>query len=537
MAQYTSGIVFKGIDELSSVTRNIQLTVGALTESFKRNTNAMRDVNSEAKKLSNTFKKTRESTDRLGESSDNTKEKLSKLKSGLEGIRNLSKTAMIGITTPIVGMGGAMIKASADFERFLISFQMLTGDQSKGTKLFSTIKKMADETTFSIDDMAESARSMLAVDVGAGEVPEVLKLVGDVAAGANKPLSQIVGLYTKIRDGGRVTGIEMRQFRRAGIGMSAELAKVMGVPKNKVSELVKGGKIGFKEFEQALKNMTGEGGKFEDAMGKMADTLWGKWNVMFDNIKTTFATIGDDIAEIFDLRGVMSSVIDSSKKLRKWWTGLGDTTKKLIVVFLGVIAIIPPIIFFLTSLGITVITTKLAFRALGLSITGIGPAFLGAMKTMGAFGFMIFGIIEGGTALVENWEHVKGFFTDIWNDPLLAAETFLATMEDLFSGSAIANYLGDIFGFEAYDTNVVHDLFNRIKEKQRGLEAGSLSDIKNELSINRESPITPSGDRIELNVNLKDTQALADVEMKQTGNSDTRVNIEGGSQLIMSGIF
>ena len=39
-----------------------------------------------------------------------------------------------------------------------------------------------------------------------------------------------------------------------------ELAKVLGVTKDEVSGLVKEGKVGFKEVEQAFKNMTSESG-------------------------------------------------------------------------------------------------------------------------------------------------------------------------------------------------------------------------------------------------------------------------------------
>lgn len=118
--------------------------------------------------------------------------------------------------------------------------------------------------------------------------------------------------------------VDIRQFAGRGIPIYEELAKVLGVSKDQVGELVKEGKVGFKEVEQAFKNMTSEGGKFANLMESSAgtwpqrlsnieDTLFQKMNEFGNKYKEVFefgiGTAEDLVESLDDVLSVMGGLI------------------------------------------------------------------------------------------------------------------------------------------------------------------------------------------------------------------------------------
>ena len=118
--------------------------------------------------------------------------------------------------------------------------------------------------------------------------------------------------------------VDIRQFAGRGIPIYEELAKVLGVAKDQVGELVTAGQVGFKEVEQAFKNMTSEGGKFNDLMENSAgtwpqrmsniqDTLFQKLNDFGNKYKEVFefgiGTAEDLVAHLDDVISVIGGLI------------------------------------------------------------------------------------------------------------------------------------------------------------------------------------------------------------------------------------
>ena len=77
-----------------------------------------------------------------------------------------------------------------------------------------------------------------------------------------------------------------------GIPLADELAKQFGVTKDKVSELVTAGKVGFPEVQKAIESMTNEGCKFGGLMEAQSKTITGQISNIEDAIDTMFNKIG-----------------------------------------------------------------------------------------------------------------------------------------------------------------------------------------------------------------------------------------------------
>ena len=66
------------------------------------------------------------------------------------------------------------------------------------------------------------------------------------------------------------------QFTSRGIPIIDELAKQFGTTKEKVSELVETGKVGFPQVEKAFQSLTGPAGIFYNLMQEQSKMLTGQ---------------------------------------------------------------------------------------------------------------------------------------------------------------------------------------------------------------------------------------------------------------------
>ncbi|STC95570.1 tape measure protein [Chryseobacterium carnipullorum] len=115
--------------------------------------------------------------------------------------------------------------------------------------------------------------------------------MGNIAAGLGVPLSRINLVYGQVKAKGKLMGDDLRQFTEAGIPMVAELAKKFNKTTGEITAMVSAGKIGFKDVQDVLFNMTNEGGMFFNLMEKQSKSLSGQvanlgdaWDQMLNKI-------------------------------------------------------------------------------------------------------------------------------------------------------------------------------------------------------------------------------------------------------------
>ena len=197
---------------------------------------------------------------------------------------SLKRTAAeIGGLVAIKKFGFDVIEATGKMQQLQVALSTILQDKSKADQLIAEIVQFAAKTPFNLDDVANGAKQLLAYGSTADKVVGELSMLGDVASGLQIPIGQLIYLYGTLRTQGRAMTVDIRQFAGRGIPIYEELAKVLGVSKDQVGELVKEGKVGFKEVEQAFKNMTSEGGKFANLMENSAGT----WPQRLSNIEDT----------------------------------------------------------------------------------------------------------------------------------------------------------------------------------------------------------------------------------------------------------
>lgn len=226
---------------------------------------------------------------------------------------SLKRTAAeIGGLVAIKKFGSDVIEATGKMQQLQVALSTILQSKSKADALLADISQFAVTTPFSIDDVATGAKQLLAYGSSADKVVAELSMLGDVASGLQIPLGQLIYLYGTLRTQGRAMTVDIRQFAGRGIPIYEELAKVLGVSKDQVGELVKEGKVGFKEVEQAFKNMTSEGGKFNNMLANAAGTWPQQIAAVQEKMFLKLNDFGNKYKEVFEFGiGTAEDLVES----------------------------------------------------------------------------------------------------------------------------------------------------------------------------------------------------------------------------------
>ena len=185
-----------------------------------------------------------------------------------------------------------IVKVRGEFQQLEASFNTMLGSEEKADALMQQLIRTAATTPFDLQSVAGGARQLLAYGENVENVNEDLIRLGNIAAGLNQPLSDLIYLYGTTMTQGRFYTEDYNQFVGRGIPLGRELANVLGVAESKVREMVEAGKVGFPEVQQALQNLTNEGGMFFGLMEEQSKTITGRISNIEDSISMMMNEIG-----------------------------------------------------------------------------------------------------------------------------------------------------------------------------------------------------------------------------------------------------
>ncbi|NDV93445.1 hypothetical protein D0T84_00745 [Dysgonomonas sp. 521] len=237
--------------------------------------------------------------------------------------------ALAGITfglDKIKDLGSEIINVRNQFQQLEIAFGTMLKSEEKAAVLMKDLTKFAAETPFGLQSAASGAKQLLAYGSTAETVIKEMTMLGDVAAGTGQQLNDLVYLYGTLRTQGRAYLMDIRQFAGRGIPIYDELAKVLSTSKDKVNDFVSAGKVGFKEIEQAFKNMTAQGGLYGGLMEQQSASIGGRLEALKDNIDSIFNQIGKDSEGIIykSIDGI-NTLVENYEKVGKILVGLVAT--------------------------------------------------------------------------------------------------------------------------------------------------------------------------------------------------------------------
>lgn len=209
-----------------------------------------------------------------------------------------------------------MIQVRGQFQQTEIAFKTMLQSESKANDLLQQIIHTAAITPFGVEDVTEGAKQLLAFNVAAEDVNDTLIRLGDVAAGMNLNLSELVMLYGTTIAKGKMDTMDLYQFLNRGIPIADELAKVMGLDVSnaiaEVKEQLTAGKVTSDIFIKAMQNMTSEGSKFGGLMEVQSRSITGQISNIEDAIEQKFNELGKSQEGIIN-KGldVVSSLVEN----------------------------------------------------------------------------------------------------------------------------------------------------------------------------------------------------------------------------------
>ncbi len=203
-----------------------------------------------------------------------------------------------------------------EFQQLEIAFSTMLGNKQKADALMQQLINTAATTPFGMNDIANSAKQLLAYGEEADKVNETLVRLGDIAAGLSVPINDLAYLYGTTMVQGRLYTQDLNQFLNRGIPLVDELAKQFGVTKGEVKQLVEQGKVGFPEVEKAIVSMTSEGSKFGGLMEAQSKSITGQISNLEDAVEQMINEVGKSSEGVIGgILGAASSIVDHWKQI------------------------------------------------------------------------------------------------------------------------------------------------------------------------------------------------------------------------------
>lgn len=231
-------------------------------------------------------------------------------------IRSIASVAFAGFTAKEIISTLANVRG--DFQQFEIAFETMLHSGEKAKAMISDLAKLAASTSFDMKGVVSGAKQLLAYGFAADQITDTMRRLGDISAGLGLNLQDLTWLYGTTMVQGRLFTRDLMQFTGRGIPMTEALAKQFGVTKDKVSELVTAGKIGFPEVEKAIKSMTDEGGQFGGLMEKQSHSITGQISNIQDTIEIAINDLGTQT------EGLMNDALDITSKVIDHWKEIGE---------------------------------------------------------------------------------------------------------------------------------------------------------------------------------------------------------------------
>lgn len=209
---------------------------------------------------------------------------------------NTASLGLAGVTAALLAAGTAAVKASADFEQYKISFEVMTGSAEKGLSLLNSLRDFANVTPFTTDDLARASTVLLQFGTDLNEVMPTLKILGDVSGGNAQKLDSLVLAFGQMSSTGRLMGQDLLQMINAGFNPLQEISKRTGKSMSELKDEMEKGAISSGMVKQAFIDATAEGGRFHDMMKKQSETTIGTWSTLVDTWGKVAVAVGDTLA-------------------------------------------------------------------------------------------------------------------------------------------------------------------------------------------------------------------------------------------------
>jgi len=282
--------------------------------------NLQREIINTQNKLSN-LKNEASNWTKAGEKLTQWGENLNKISSSINSLGNKLTTRL---TLPLAAAATAGITYDAQIEKYETAFKTFLGSAEEASRAIKNIKDDAKKTPFDTTSLVKANQMLISTGVSADQAREDILALGEAViatGGGNDELTRMASNLQQIKNAGKATAMDIRQFAYAGIDVYGILADYLG----KTTEEIKDMEISYDDLTKALKKAGSEGGKYFGAMSNSSETLTGQVSALKSEVQ-------DGIGDLTkSLMPIAKKVVAKAREIIKVFDGLSDSQKENIV--------------------------------------------------------------------------------------------------------------------------------------------------------------------------------------------------------------
>lgn len=279
----------------------------------------------------------------LGEFSDQTKTAGDDLAASVTA-GTLAAKAYETIGSTLLSAGKKVVEAgvsyNAQLEQYQTALTNMLGSASAAENALEQIKQDAARTPFDTAGLVKANELLISTGVDADSSRKVILALGDAVSatgGGNEELSRMAQNLQQIKNAGKATAADIKQFAYAGIDVYGILADYTGKSTAEVQKMT----VTYDLLTAALEKASGEGGRYYNSMSTQSETLNGQMSTLTDNATQLAGLMTADLTDgIKMVVGNLNDMTVAAAEAYKTdgWVGLATEIASLNPLISGVIS-------------------------------------------------------------------------------------------------------------------------------------------------------------------------------------------------------
>lgn len=212
---------------------------------------------------------------------------------------NLVATALEKVGSAVVDAGKSVISTGVDYnsqmEQYTVAFTNMLGSADKAESALAQIKQDAAKTPFDTAGLVKANQYLISTGEDAKSARNIIMALGDAVkatGGGNDELSRMAQNLQQIKNAGKATSADIKQFAYAGIDVYGILADYTGKSTEDVQKMT----ISYDLLTNALLSASEEGGRYFGAMETQSQTLDGRISTLKDNATQLAGALTEGLA-------------------------------------------------------------------------------------------------------------------------------------------------------------------------------------------------------------------------------------------------
>ncbi len=228
---------------------------------------------------------------------------------------NLATLGIGALATGVVAFGKSVLSASMETETANRRLGIMLGDESKGRAVVEQAREYSRNNTMSFEESTAIATELAKGKVGEADIARLMSQFDNVSVGGGNAL-ELAKAYREARSkatrGEALTGEILDMFARQGVDVASYIRERDGITSDdEFKRKLLNQEYGMEEIDNALADLTGPGGLYEDASGRMAVTLTDQLTILGNRWDDLLRSIGEGLDQyIAPLVGTVSGWVE-----------------------------------------------------------------------------------------------------------------------------------------------------------------------------------------------------------------------------------